>query len=108
MDIAADAILLYAKRYAAKLRELAKVEKDAKRKAELEKMAQICDKVPTHAPETFWEALQHYWFVHVGIVYETNPWDSFNPGRLDQHLLPFYEKEIADGTLTREQAKEQH
>ena len=106
MDIAADAILIYAKRYAAKLRELAKVENDAKRKAELEKMAQICDKVPTHAPETFWEALQHYWFVHVGIVYETNPWDSFNPGRLDQHLFPFYEKEIADGTLTREQAKE--
>lgn len=106
MDIAADAILIYAKRYAAKLRELAKVENDAKRKAELEKMAQICDKVPTHSPETFWEALQHYWFVHVGIVYETNPWDSFNPGRLDQHLLPFYEKEIADGTLTREQAKE--
>ncbi|HQC88822.1 MAG TPA: glycyl radical protein [Acetomicrobium sp.] len=106
MDIAADAILIYAKRYAAKLRELAKVENDAKRKAELEKMAQICDKVPTHSPETFWEALQHYWFVHVGIVYETNPWDSFNPGRLDQHLFPFYEKEIADGTLTREQAKE--
>lgn len=79
MDIAADAILIYAKRYAERLRELAKLERDAKRKAELEKMAQICDHVPAHAPRTFWEALQHYWFVHVGIVYETNPWDSFNP-----------------------------
>jgi len=69
-------------------------------------MAQICDHVPAHAPRTFWEALQHYWFVHVGIVYETNPWDSFNPGRLDQHLYPFYEREVADGTLTRDQAKE--
>ena len=106
MDIAADAILIYAKRYAAKLRELAKVENDAKRKAELEKMAQICDKVPAHAPETFWEALQHYWFVHVGIVYETNPWDSFNPGRLDQHLLPFYEREVSSGMLARDEAKE--
>ncbi len=106
MDIAADAILIYAKRYADKLRELAKLERDAKRKAELEKMAQICDHVPAHAPRTFWEALQHYWFVHVGIVYETNPWDSFNPGRLDQHLYPFYEREVADGTLTRDQAKE--
>jgi formate C-acetyltransferase len=106
MDIAADAILIYAKRYAEKLRELAKLERDAKRKAELEKMAQICDHVPAHAPKTFWEALQHYWFVHVGIVYETNPWDSFNPGRLDQHLYPFYEREVADGSLTRDQAKE--
>ncbi|HPT64987.1 MAG TPA: glycyl radical protein [Acetomicrobium sp.] len=106
MDIAADAILIYAKRHAAKLRELAKVENDSKRKAELEKMAQICDKVPAHAPETFWEALQHYWFVHVGIVYETNPWDSFNPGRLDQHLLPFYEREVSSGMLARDEAKE--
>jgi len=106
MDIAADAILIYAKRYAAKLRELARLEGDGQRKAELEKMAQICDHVPAHAPRTFWEALQHYWFVHVGIVYETNPWDSFNPGRLDQHLYPFYEREVAEGMLTRDQAKE--
>lgn len=106
MDIAADAILIYAERYAEKLDEIAEKEDNPARKEEIKELARICRKVPAHAPETFWEALQHYWFVHVGIVYETNPWDSFNPGRLDQHLYPFYKKDVAEGRLTRERAKE--
>jgi len=106
MDIAADALIIYARRYAQKLEKMAKAEKDFERKKELEQMAKICSLVPARAPRTFWEALQHYWFIHVGIVYETNPWDSFNPGRFDQHLFPFYEKEVKDGVLTREKAKE--
>ncbi|WP_422443542.1 trans-4-hydroxy-L-proline dehydratase [Thermoanaerobacterium sp. DL9XJH110] len=106
MDIAADAIMVYAKRYAEKLEKMAEEEKDFERKKELEQMAEICRFVPAHAPRTFWEALQHYWFVHVGVVYETNPWDSFNPGRLDQHLYPFYKKDVEEGRLTREKAKE--
>jgi len=69
-------------------------------------MYQICLKVPANAPETFWEALQHYWFIHQGVITELNPWDSFNPGRLDQHLYPFYKKEIEDGSLTIDRAKE--
>jgi formate C-acetyltransferase len=69
-------------------------------------MAAICRRVPAHAPQTFWEALQTYWFVHVGVITELNPWDAFNPGRLDQHLFPFYEKDIAEGRLTRQRAKE--
>ncbi|SHI62775.1 formate C-acetyltransferase [Desulfofundulus thermosubterraneus DSM 16057] len=106
MDIAADAILVYAGRYAEKLDKMAGEEENPGRKEELKEMARICRRVPAHAPETFWEALQHYWFVHVGVVYETNPWDSFNPGRLDQHLYPFYSKDIAEGRLTRDKAKE--
>ncbi len=106
MDIAADAILIYAGRYAEKLGKMAEEEENSERRKELNEMAKICRRVPAHAPETFWEALQHYWFVHVGVVYETNPWDSFNPGRLDQHLDPFYEKDVAEGKLTRERAKE--
>ena len=58
------------------------------------------------APRTFWEALQAYWFVHLGVVTELNTWDSFCPGRLDQHLQPFYERDLADGRLTRDRAKE--
>ena len=85
---------------------MAAQEKDNNRKKELEQMAEICRHVPANAPRTFWEALQHYWFVHVGVVYETNPWDSFNPGRIDQHLNPFYEKDVKEGRLTREKAKE--
>ena len=106
MDIVADAILVYARRYAEKLEEMAKKETDPVRKKELEQMVEICRWVPAHAPRTFWEALQHYWFIHVGVTYETNPWDSFNPGRIDQHLYPFYKKDIEEGRLTREKAKE--
>jgi Pyruvate-formate lyase len=106
MDIVADAILIYARRYADKLEKMAEEEKDPVRRQELKQMAEICRWVPAHAPRTFWEALQHYWFIHVGVTYETNPWDSFNPGRIDQHLYPFYKKDIEEGRLTREKAKE--
>ncbi len=106
MDIAADAIIGFAGRNADELLLLAGKEKDEQRKKELEEMAQICRNVPAYAPRTFHEALQYYWFVHLGVITEVNPWDSFNPGRLDQHLLPFYEKDIAEGRLTKERAKE--
>ncbi|MGB9630681.1 MAG: trans-4-hydroxy-L-proline dehydratase [Candidatus Methanodesulfokora sp.] len=106
MDIVADAILIYARRYADKLEKMAEEEKDPVRKQELEQMAEICRWVPAHAPRTFWEALQHYWFIHVGVTYETNPWDAFNPGRIDQHLYPFYKRDLEEGRLTREKAKE--
>ncbi|MEZ5147923.1 MAG: glycyl radical protein [Bacteroidales bacterium] len=106
MKIAANAIIEFANRHADALEELAGSENDAARKMELQKMAQICRKVPANKPESFWEALQYYWFIHVGVITEVNPWDSFNPGRLDQHLLPFYQKDIAEGRLTKERAKE--
>ena len=106
MKIAANALIMFAERHAEKLEELATIERNAERKAELFNMASICRRVPAHAPATFHEVLQHYWFVHLGVVTELNPWDSFNPGRLDQHLNPFYQKEIAEGTLTKEQAVE--
>ncbi|MGM0405708.1 MAG: trans-4-hydroxy-L-proline dehydratase [Thermoplasmatota archaeon] len=106
MKITAEAMITYAERYADKLEQMSEDEKDEIRKKELKKMSQICRTVPANPPETFWEALQHYWFVHVGIVTESNPWDSFNPGRLDQHLYPFYVKDVEAGKLDREGAKE--
>ena len=106
MEIAANAVISFAKRHADKARELVQTETDSERKAELEKIAEICDHVPANPPRDFWEALQSYWFVHLGVITELNVWDSFNPGRLDQHLNPFYEKEIAVKTISREFAKE--
>jgi pyruvate formate-lyase/glycerol dehydratase family glycyl radical enzyme len=106
MDIAADAIMVYASRYAAKLEKMAKTEQDERRKEELQRMAEVCRRVPAHAPRNFWEGLQHYWFVHVGVTYETNPWDSFTPGRLDQHLCGFYKRDLEDGKMTQQMAKE--
>jgi formate C-acetyltransferase len=106
MAVSVDAIVAFARRHAEKARELAKSEKDAVRKKELERIAEVCDRVPADAPRDFQEALQAYWFVHLGVITEYNTWDSFNPGRLDQHLWPFYQKGLADGTLTKESARE--
>jgi len=106
MRIAAEALITFAKRYAEKARQLAKKEKNKDRKKELERIAEVCSWVPGHAPRDFWEALQGYWFVHLGVIIEYNTWDSFNPGHLDQHLWPFYEKGLMTGTLTKESARE--
>ncbi|NJD21311.1 MAG: glycyl radical protein [Melioribacter sp.] len=106
MEISADALIAFAKRYSKKLFELAENEKDKQRKNELETMAGICERVPANAPRSFWEALQYYWFVHLGVTTELNTWDSFNPGRLDQHLYPFYKRDIESSLLTEEFARE--
>ena len=106
MDITADALIMYAERYSEKARMLAVTEKDPKRKAELAKIADMCSRVPGYPPRNFWEALQMYWFIHLGVITELNVWDSFNPGRLDQHLYPFYKKDIEEGILTEENARE--
>jgi trans-4-hydroxy-L-proline dehydratase len=106
MSICVDAVVTLSNRYAEKALKLAEVEKNPERKKELLQIEQVCRRVPEHAPSNFWEALQYYWFVHLGVVTELNPWDAFNPGRLDQHLLPFYSKGIKDGSLARDMAKE--
>jgi formate C-acetyltransferase len=106
MKSAARTLIDYAQRYAEALDEKARTVNHSLRKQELLEMAAICRHVPQNAPGTFWEALQYYWFVHIGVITETNPWDSFNPGRLDQHLYPFFQREVAAGTLTPERAKE--
>ena len=106
MAISCDAAILFAERHAELAEQMAAKESDPKRKAELEKIASVCHWVPAHAPRDLWEAIQMYWFVHLGTVTELNGWDSMNPGHIDQHLYPFYKKGIEEGTLTREQAKE--
>ncbi|NJD60690.1 MAG: glycyl radical protein [Anaerolineae bacterium] len=106
MLIAAGAIIRYAERHAEKALGLAASEQDNRRKNELMRVAEVCQNVPAHAPRNFWEALQSYWFVHLGVTLELNTWDAFSPGRLDQHLLPFYAQGIQDGSLTCEQAEE--
>jgi pyruvate formate-lyase/glycerol dehydratase family glycyl radical enzyme len=106
MRISAQAIINFAKRHVVKVRELAAAETDPARRKELERIAEVCTRVPAHAPRNFHEALQHYWFVHLGVISELNPWDAFNPGHLDQHLHPFYKQGLEDGTLTEEQARE--
>lgn len=106
MEICCDAIMILGERYAAYARELAEKEIDEIRKQELLQIAANCDVVPAHAPKTFWQAIQMYWFVHLGVTTELNPWDAYSPGRLDQHLNPFYQKDTEDGILDDEKALE--
>jgi trans-4-hydroxy-L-proline dehydratase len=106
MAICADAIIQFAQRYSKKASVLAAKETDAVRRVELERIAEICKHVPANPPRNFYEALQCYWFIHLGVISEMNLWDSFNPGRVDQNLYPFYKSEIENGTLTPEGAKE--
>ena len=106
MEICCDAIMILGERYAAYARELAEKETDETRKAELLQIAANCDVVPAHAPQTFWQAIQMYWFVHLGVTTELNPWDAYSPGRFDQHLNPFYLKDTEEGILDDEKALE--
>ncbi|MTI82455.1 MAG: glycyl radical protein [Firmicutes bacterium] len=106
MHICAQAIITFAERHAEKAREMAQAEENLQRKEELLKITNVCSHVPANPPRNFWEALQSYWFVHLGVITELNTWDAFCPGRLDQHLYPFYKKELEEGTLTKEKARE--
>lgn len=106
MRICAEALIEFANRHADVIDEIITGTTDTDRIKELKKMSAICRKVPAEKPETLHEALQYYWFVHLGVITELNPWDSFNPGRLDQHLYPFYQKGLENGSLSKEKVKE--
>jgi len=106
MSISCDAVILFAERHAALAEEKAKTEQNPRRREELLRIASVCRHVPAHAPRNFHEALQAYWFCHLAVITELNGWDSFNPGHLDQHLWPFYQQGLADGSLTPESARE--
>lgn len=106
MAVSCDAAILFAERHAELAEQMAAKEENPQRRKELEKIADVCRWVPAHAPRDLWEAIQMYWFVHLGTVTELNGWDSMNPGHIDQHLFPFYQKGIDEGTLTRDDAKE--
>lgn len=106
MKLVCEGMIIFGERYAAKARALAAAENDPQWKKELLELAEVCDVVPKHAPQTFRQAVQMYWFTHIGVTVEMNNWDAYSPGKLDQHLEPFYEKDIEEGRLTREGARE--
>lgn len=106
MDIACDAVILLASRYAQLAEDMACGCREEERKAELLQIARNCRRVPARRPETYWQAIQMYWFVHLGVTTELNPWDAYSPGRLDQHLIRFYRKDVEEGRLDDYRAKE--
>lgn len=106
MKIACDAIIIYAQRYKEYAIELAEKEQNSPRKEELMTIAENCSVVPANPPQNYYQAIQMYWFVHIGVTTELNPWDAFSPGRLDQHLYPFYKNDTTNGALDDEKALE--
>ncbi|NLY39532.1 MAG: glycyl radical protein [Firmicutes bacterium] len=103
--IAIDATISFAKRYAELAARQAEKETDSRRKKELERIAEICDWVPANPARNFYEALQSLWFAYLVVMIEGwGPGMSF--GRPDQYLYPFYKKDIEQGIITREFARE--
>jgi formate C-acetyltransferase len=106
MAISCEAAIIFAQRHAVLAEKMAGAEQNPVRQAELLEIARICDKIPATKPDTFHEAIQMYWFVHLGTITELNGWDAMSPGHLDQHLQPYYEREAAAGSLDRDRARE--
>lgn len=100
-----DSVIMFANRYSDKAKEMSLNEQDPIRKKELETIAAICKRVPEHPAESFYEALQSFWFVQlVPQIYDNGV--SITPGRFDQYMYPFYEKDIKTGVLTKAEAQE--
>lgn len=106
MKLVCEGMIIFGERYGAQARELAANESDPQWKQELLELAEVCEVVPKYAPKTFRQAIQMYWFTHIGVTVEMNNWDAYSPGKLDQHLEPFYNADIEAGRLTREEARE--
>ncbi|MCI9074497.1 MAG: glycyl radical protein [Dorea sp.] len=106
MDISCDAVIILGERYRKLALEMAEKEENETRKAELLQIAANLEVVPAHKPQTYWQAIQLYWFTHLAVTTELNPWDAFSPGRLDQHLNPYYERDMEAGILDDEKALE--
>jgi pyruvate formate-lyase/glycerol dehydratase family glycyl radical enzyme len=105
--ISCEAVAVFASRYADEAERLAADEPDESRREELRQVAAICRKVPWNPPESFQEALQALWFTHMLIVAaESYPGAGVSPGRIDQYLYPYYQRDIDSGQMTREEARE--
>ncbi len=104
--ITCDAIIHWAHRHSLEAARLAEAQSDPVRKAELLEIARIADKVPRYPAETFYEALQSQYFMQMFSRIEQKTGATISNGRMDQYLWPYYEKDIREGRITREQAKE--
>jgi formate C-acetyltransferase len=106
MKISCEGIIMFAERHSKMAQEMAANTTNIKRKSELSAIAKICKKVPFHKPDTLHEALQMYWFIHLGTIMELNGWDSMNPGHIDQHVNDFYLNDKEIGIIDEDRAKE--
>ena len=105
LRIAAEGIIALAGRYADEAERLAGLAQDPVRRQELQAIAAVCRHVPANPPRTFHEAMQSVYLYHICTFMEQNA-ASYNPGRMDQYLWPFYQADLAAGHITAEHAQE--
>ena len=103
--IVIDAVVAFAHRYADEAEKMAQACQDSGRKNELLQIANNCRRVPEFPPQTYWEALQSFWFTHLMLNLESNAY-ALSPGRFDQYIDPFYQKDMADKATTKVEAQE--
>ena len=100
-----DSVIAFANRYAQLAKDMAQKECDPERKAELLRIGEICARVPEYPAQSFYEALQSFWFVQiVPQIYDNGV--SISPGRFDQYMYPYYAADIENGVLTKQEAQE--
>ncbi len=102
--IALQAAQEFMARYAALANQQTGRTGDPARRAELARIAESCAWISEHPPRDFWEALQAVWFLFVLLQIESNA-SSFSPGRFDQYMLPFLERDLAAGRLALDEAQ---
>ena len=105
IEMSCEAVITYAKRYAALAREMAAGEGNATRREELMKIASNCERVPEYGARSFWEACQSFWFVQMILQIESSG-HSISPGRFDQYMYPYYKADVENGKIERDFAQE--
>ncbi len=100
-----EAVIYYARRYSALAKQMAERETDSVRRAELNKIAENCARVPEYGAQNFYEACQSFWFVQMLLQVESSG-HSISPGRFDQYMYPYYKADIESGKITRDFAQE--
>ena len=100
-----EGVITWANNYASEAERLAREEKDAQRKKELETIADTCRWVPANPPRTFYEALQSFWFTYLAGLVESGAM-GMSPGRFDQFMYHFYKKDKEERKITREEVIE--
>ncbi|WP_372680552.1 formate C-acetyltransferase/glycerol dehydratase family glycyl radical enzyme [Desulfosarcina sp.] len=103
--IVIHAVVAFAHRYADEAEKMAQSCRDPERKNELLQIANNCRWVPEHPPQTYWQAIQSFWFTHLMLNLESNAY-ALSPGRFDQYIYPFYRKDMAEKATTRADAQE--
>ncbi len=103
--IVIQAVRDFAQRYSKLAAELAKQEKEAGRKAELQEMSRILSKVPYEPAESFREAVQSVWLIQLILQIESNG-HSLSYGRFDQYMYPYYQADADAGKITEEETLE--